>query len=337
MNKLPTVQQTPRTLDVAACSEPGVVSTRYTTLQLRENERERECHGSSRCSATRPTPLNIPSFFPFSLGLPQTCFQLYWATRRRPLLLFLRSRQQNNALLRGFFNYFPDMVRNEVQLYKRFAERLEPFIADTVHFSNESISQKKRILVEGSQATMLDIDFGTYPFVTSSSPSASGISTGLGIAPRHIGDIIGVVKSYTTRVGSGPFPTEISGEGGDALRVAGTEFGTTTGRPRRCGWLDAVALKYSCMINGFSSLSLAKLDVLLGLQEIKSGVAYKHIDGRQIDSFPADLQVLDPSQASKHYFNSWVIYELYQDGRLIFLPSGTTMTSHLLLADKWRG
>ncbi|KAK4481709.1 hypothetical protein RD792_012618 [Penstemon davidsonii] len=159
------------------------------------------------------------------------------------------------------FNYGPDVLRKEVEQYKRFAERLEPYITDTVHFVNDAVSQKKKVLVEGGQATMLDIDFGTYPFVTSSSPSAGGICTGLGIAPRVLGDLVGVVKAYTTRVGSGPFPTELLGEDGELLRSAGQEFGTTTGRPRRCGWLDLVALKYCCQINGFSSLNLTKLDV----------------------------------------------------------------------------
>ncbi|KAJ0043093.1 hypothetical protein Pint_17938 [Pistacia integerrima] len=196
------------------------------------------------------------------------------------------------------FNYRPDMLRDEVERYKRFAERLEPFITDTVHFMNESIAKKRNILVEGGQATMLDIDFGTYPFVTSSSPSAGGICTGLGIAPRAVGDLIGVVKAYTTRVGSGPFPTEILGQGGDLLRFAGQEFGTTTGRPRRCGWLDVVALKYSCQINGFSSLNLTKLDVLSELPEIQLGVAYKQADGTPVKSFPADLLSLEQLKAN---------------------------------------
>ncbi|KAL1187230.1 hypothetical protein V6Z11_A01G235500 [Gossypium hirsutum] len=203
------------------------------------------------------------------------------------------------------FNYTPEMLKEEVENYKRYAERLEPFIADTVHLMNESIAQKKRILVEGGQATMLDIDFGTYPFVTSSSPSAGGICTGLGIAPRVVGDLIGVVKAYTTRVGSGPFPTEILGQGGDILRFAGQEFGTTTGRPRRCGWLDVVALKFCCEINGFSSLNLTKLDVLSDLPEIKLGVAYKHVDGTPVESFPADLQLLEQLKVGKLlYLNS---------------------------------
>ncbi|KAI3471578.1 hypothetical protein Pfo_028228 [Paulownia fortunei] len=203
------------------------------------------------------------------------------------------------------FNYGPDMLREEVEQYKRFAERLEPFITDTVHYMNDAIYQKQKILVEGGQATMLDIDFGTYPFVTSSSPSAGGICTGLGIAPRIVGDLIGVVKAYTTRVGSGPFPTEILGKGGDLLRFAGQEFGTTTGRPRRCGWLDIVALKYCCQINGFSSLNLTKLDVLSDLPEIQLGISYKQIDGTPIQSFPSDLRVLEQIKVEYETMPGW--------------------------------
>ncbi|PON32047.1 Adenylosuccinate synthetase [Parasponia andersonii] len=203
------------------------------------------------------------------------------------------------------FNYSPEVLKEEVEKYKRFAERLDPFIVDTVLVMNDAISQKKKILVEGGQATMLDIDFGTYPFVTSSSPSAGGICTGLGIAPRVVGDLIGVVKAYTTRVGEGPFPTEILGQGGDLLRFAGQEFGTTTGRPRRCGWLDIVALKYSSQINGFSSLNLTKLDVLSDLPEIQLGVTYKHADGTPIKSFPADLRLLEQLKVEYEVLPGW--------------------------------
>ncbi|KAL6532905.1 hypothetical protein OROGR_013865 [Orobanche gracilis] len=203
------------------------------------------------------------------------------------------------------FNYGPDMLREEVERYKRFAERLEPFITDTVHFMNDAISQKQKILVEGSQATMLDIDFGTYPFVTSSSPSAGGICTGLGIAPRVVGDLIGVVKAYTTRVGSGSFPTENLGKGGDLLRSAGQEFGATTGRPRRCGWLDLVALKYCCQINGFSSLNLTKLDVLSDLEEIQLGVTYKNVDGTPVQSFPTDIRLLEDVKVDYEVMPGW--------------------------------
>ncbi|XP_047325485.1 adenylosuccinate synthetase 2, chloroplastic [Impatiens glandulifera] len=203
------------------------------------------------------------------------------------------------------FKYDQDVLTEECKKYEKYAERLEPFIADTVHVMNESIAQNKKILVEGGQATMLDIDFGTYPFVTSSSPSAGGICTGLGIAPRVLGDLIGVVKAYTTRVGSGPFPTEILGKGGDLLRFAGQEFGTTTGRPRRCGWLDIVALKFCNQINGFSSLNLTKLDVLSDLPEIKLGVSYKYPDGTPIKSFPSDLLTLEQLQVEYEVMPGW--------------------------------
>ncbi|XP_066327897.1 adenylosuccinate synthetase 2, chloroplastic-like [Miscanthus floridulus] len=203
------------------------------------------------------------------------------------------------------FEYDSKILKEEVEKYKRFAERLEPFITDTVHFMNQSILQKKKILVEGGQATMLDIDFGTYPFVTSSSPSAGGICTGLGIAPRSLGDIIGVVKAYTTRVGSGPFPTELLSKTGDLLRASGMEFGTTTGRPRRCGWLDIVALKYCCQINGFSSLNLTKLDVLTGLEEIKLGTSYYTDDGNTVQSFPADLDLLEQIKVKYEALPGW--------------------------------
>ncbi|CAL5364765.1 unnamed protein product [Camellia sinensis] len=203
------------------------------------------------------------------------------------------------------FKHSPDMLREEVENYKRFAERLEPFIADTVYVVNECIAQEKKILVEGDQATMLDIDFGTYPFVTSSSPSAGGICTGLGILPRVVGDLIGVVKAYTTRVGLGPFPTEILHKGGGLLRFAGQEFGTVTDRPCRCSWLDIVALQYCCRINGFYSLNLTKPDVLSDFSEIQLGVSYKHIDGSPIKSFPADLSVLEQLKVEYEVLPGW--------------------------------
>ncbi|KAL8467486.1 hypothetical protein ACS0TY_030938 [Phlomoides rotata] len=204
------------------------------------------------------------------------------------------------------FNYTPEMLRVEVEQYKKFADRLKPFIWDTVQFLHNSMAQKKKILVEGGQATMLDIDFGTYPFVTSSSPSAGGICTGLGIAPRAIGDLIGVVKAYTTRVGSGPFPTELLDKGGDLLRFAGQEFGTTTGRPRRCGWLDIVALKYCCQINGFSSLNLTKLDVLSDLPEIKLGVRYRFKStDTPISAYPSDIRILEQVEVDYDTMPGW--------------------------------
>lgn len=203
------------------------------------------------------------------------------------------------------FEYSKRMLEVEVENYKRYSERLEPYIADTVHVMHEAFLNQKRILVEGGQATMLDIDFGTYPFVTSSNPSAGGICTGLGIAPRHLGDVIGVAKAYTTRVGSGPYPTELTCATGEKLRAAGQEYGTTTGRPRRCGWLDLVALQFSCRINGFSSLNLTKLDVLSGFSQIRLGVAYKGLDGNILPSFPADLEVLEKTEVVYEELPGW--------------------------------
>ncbi|CAM6022684.1 unnamed protein product, partial [Sphagnum balticum] len=203
------------------------------------------------------------------------------------------------------FEYNDSVLDAEVENYKKFAKRLEPYIADTVQYISNAYTVGKRILIEGGQATMLDVDFGTYPFVTSSNPSVGGICTGLGISPKRLGDIIGVAKAYTTRVGAGPFPTELHGDQGEALRVAGHEFGTTTGRPRRCGWLDIVALNYVCTINGFTALNLTKLDVLSGLSEVKLGVTYRNADGIQIRSFPSDLSVLEQVQVDYEVLPGW--------------------------------
>jgi adenylosuccinate synthase len=156
---------------------------------------------------------------------------------------------------------------------------------DTVSFVNKSVKEGKSVLVEGANALMLDLDFGTYPFVTSSSTTVGGVCTGLGIPPTRIGKVIGVAKAYTTRVGSGPFPTEQINDIGTHLQDVGAEIGTTTGRRRRCGWLDLVMLEYSHMINDYTCLNLTKLDVLDDLDEIKIGVGYI-VDGKRLESFP---------------------------------------------------
>jgi len=190
----------------------------------------------------------------------------------------------------GHFNYDTEA---EILRYKGLAERLKPYITDTVLYTNNALhsTPQKRILVEGANALMLDIDFGTYPFVTSSSTTIGGVCTGLGISPRKIRKVIGVVKAYTTRVGGGPFPTELLDATGDYLQQVGAEFGVTTGRRRRCGWLDLVVLRHSCLINGYDTLNLTKLDVLDGLDEINIGVAYV-VDGHALPAFPADLDIL---------------------------------------------
>ena len=173
-------------------------------------------------------------------------------------------------------------------------ERLAPFMADTAHYLNKAAGEGRSILLEGAQATLLDVDHGTYPFVTSSSTTAAGAALGTGLAPHRITGVLGIVRTYTTRVGEGPFPTEmIEGEAemGQVIRERGREYGASTGRPRRCGWFDAFATRYAAEINGFSSVALTKLDVLDALDEIKVCTGYK-LDGRTCESLPAVSQEL---------------------------------------------
>ncbi len=168
--------------------------------------------------------------------------------------------------------------------YVEAAKRLKPYLSDTSAYLNRRLKSGARVLCEGAQGTLLDIDHGSYPFVTSSSPSAGGALVGLGIGPKHVDRVVGVAKSFSTRVGSGPMPTELEGEIGDRLRGTGEnfwdEFGTTTGRPRRCGWLDVVMLRHAINVNGFTELVLTKLDILSGLDKVKLAVAYE-IDGKR--------------------------------------------------------
>jgi adenylosuccinate synthase len=166
--------------------------------------------------------------------------------------------------------------------------RMRRWTADASLFLARAIAQGRRVLFEGAQATMLDIDHGTYPYVTSSNASIGGVCTGLGVPPRAIGGVLGVAKAYTTRVGEGPLPTELSGELAERLRESGQEYGASTGRPRRCGWYDAVVVRYAARINGLDALALTKLDVLDGLDELKVCTGYR-IDGRTVLEFPADL------------------------------------------------
>ncbi|KAF7296582.1 Adenylosuccinate synthetase [Mycena chlorophos] len=188
----------------------------------------------------------------------------------------------------GTFEYDTE---GEILRYKELAARLKPYVVDSVVYLHKALRDGKRVLVEGANAAMLDLDFGTYPFVTSSSTTIGGVCTGLGLPPRAIGHAIGVVKAYTTRVGGGPFPTEQLNAAGEHLQKVGHEFGVTTGRMRRCGWLDLVVLTHSCLINGYDELNLTKLDVLDGLEEIQIGVEYT-VDGVPLQGFPADLGVL---------------------------------------------
>jgi adenylosuccinate synthase len=177
------------------------------------------------------------------------------------------------------------------ETYLRLGERLRPFVVDSAALLNRLIREGKSILFEGAQATLLDIDHGTYPFVTSSSASAGGAATGLGISPRYVQNIIGITKAYTTRVGTGPFPTEAVGSQEEDLRKRGNEFGATTGRPRRCGWFDGPGVRYSTMINGLNSVVVTKIDVLDPLAEIPFCIDYKY-KGSILREYPADIDVL---------------------------------------------
>ncbi|MCB7130001.1 MAG: adenylosuccinate synthase, partial [Candidatus Brocadiales bacterium] len=212
---------------------------------------------------------------------------------------------EKNVILQTFYEAGPLSWKEIYKEYVKYAEELKPYICDTVVFLNAAIKQSKRILFEGAQGTMLDVDFGTYPYVTSSNPSVCGVSSGTGISPRYINDIYGVMKAYTTRVGSGPFPTEAEKELSEALRERGTEYGATTGRPRRCGWFDAVAVRYAVTINAADSTVLTKLDVLDSLESIKVCVAYK-INKHTYDTFPSDLTLLPDCKPVYEEIPGWL-------------------------------
>lgn len=194
----------------------------------------------------------------------------------------------------------PPLYADEIfEEISALAERMKPFVCETSHFYAEAKKKNKKILLEGAQATLLDVDHGTYPFVTSSNATAGGASVGSGIPPHHITGVLGIVRTYATRVGEGPFPTEMledEQETADLIRKRGNEFGSVTGRPRRCGWFDAVATRYAAELNGYDSIALTKIDVLDALDEIKVCVGYV-VNGERVDTFPAvssDLRQIEP-------------------------------------------
>ncbi|MFH1707712.1 MAG: adenylosuccinate synthase [Planctomycetota bacterium] len=198
--------------------------------------------------------------------------------------------EYSNRVLTGVFGAPALDAAAVIAATRDLAVRIRPYITDTVTLLHEALRDGRRILFEGAQGSMLDIDFGTYPFVTSSNTTAGGIVNGCGVPPRAIGRVIGVVKAYSTRVGEGPFPTELNDATGEHLRTRGGEFGATTGRPRRTGWLDLVAVRYACALNGMHSLALTKLDVLDGQKTIPVAVAYSH-RGARLETVPADAAV----------------------------------------------
>jgi adenylosuccinate synthase len=200
-------------------------------------------------------------------------------------------------------SFYKHPLDNLVEMERQFFEAVEfiktlPLI-DSEYTVNEALAANKRILAEGAQGSLLDIDFGSYPFVTSSTTMAAGACTGLGVSPSKIGEVFGIFKAYCTRVGSGPFPTELSDATGEAMRKEGNEFGSTTGRPRRCGWLDLPSLKYSIMINGVTQLFMMKADVLNIFEEIKVCIAYELSSGEQIEKLPFEINELDAKPVYK--------------------------------------
>ena len=211
---------------------------------------------------------------------------------------------QKNHLLVKIYNRRAISVDEVVESLLAYADRLRPMVADTALEIHRALDAGKTVLFEGGQATMLDVDHGTYPFVTSSNATAGGASTGSGIGPARIDRVIGIVKAYTTRVGAGPFPTELFDASGDFLRANGFEFGTTTGRPRRCGWYDAPIARYAARINGVTDFVLTKLDVLTGLDEIPVCVAYE-IDGVRVDEVPVSQSDFHHAKPIYERFPGW--------------------------------
>ena len=194
---------------------------------------------------------------------------------------------EKNVWLERVYGAEPLVLDEVAEGYERYAQRLRPYVADTSLLVDRALRAGESVLLEGAQGTLLDLDHGTYPFVTSSNPVAGAAATGIGIGPNRIEAVLGVAKAYVTRVGEGPFPTEIEGPDQERVRDLGHEFGTTTGRERRCGWLDLVGLRYAIRVNGITSLALTKLDVLSAFAELPVCVRYRLEDGRETDEFPA--------------------------------------------------
>jgi adenylosuccinate synthase len=198
-------------------------------------------------------------------------------------------------------------TKKELDQLRTLSERIkkEKMIVDSIEYMNQALRSNKRIIAEGANATMLDIDFGTYPYITSSSTTVGGVCTGLGVPPQAIETNIGIMKAYTTRVGGGPFPTELTDEIGNRLQKVGHEYGSTTGRPRRCGWLDLNVVKFSHKINGLTSINMTKLDVLTGIKKIKVAVNYE-LDGRILNGqMPASLDDLGRCKTNFIEFDGW--------------------------------
>jgi adenylosuccinate synthase len=217
---------------------------------------------------------------------------------------YIKLRLKHQKLLDNF-NFIEDITAWEEEFFEALEFLRTLNIVNGEYFINNKIAEGKKVLAEGAQGSMLDIDFGTFPFVTSSNTISAGVCTGLGVSPKQINEVLGVTKAYCTRVGSGPFPTELEDATGEELRKIGNEFGATTGRPRRCGWIDLVALKYACMINGVTQVVMTKADVLDAFEDLKVCTAYT-INGQEKAEIPfqMDRLTIDPVLKS---FKGWNI------------------------------
>jgi len=214
------------------------------------------------------------------------------------------SVETKNHLLEQVYRRPPLDVDTMIEEYLGYGARLEQYIADTSLLVNAALDEGKGVLFEGAQGTMLDIDHGTYPYVTSSHPTAGGACIGAGVGPTRLDQVIGVAKAYTTRVGDGPFPTELTGPIGAAIQEKGNEYGTTTGRPRRCGWLDALVLRYTLRVSGLTGLVLTKLDTLAGLDSVRICTAYR-VQGQVLTEFPSDLDLLEDCEPVYEDLPGW--------------------------------
>lgn len=209
-----------------------------------------------------------------------------------------------NLIIEKVYNHAPLVYEEILKEYEGYADRLRPYVCDTISLLNEEIDSGRKILFEGAQATMLDIDYGTYPYVTASHPISGGVAVGAGVAPKKIDKVVGVVKAYCTRVGEGPFPTEQLNEVGEKLREAGHEYGTVTGRPRRTGWLDACVVRYAGLLSGIDYMAVTRLDILDDFDEIKMCVNYR-FKGKILNEMPASLKVLAEVEPIYETFEGW--------------------------------
>ncbi len=215
-----------------------------------------------------------------------------------------RNIEEKNEILSKIYDSPPLNVDAIVAEYEAFDKKIDPYVTDTALYLNHALREGKNILAEGAQGALLDVDHGTYPFVTSSNPTSGGACTGLGIPPTAVTSILGIVKAYSTRVGRGPFPTEEDSPAGEEMRRIGGEFGATTGRPRRCGWFDAFSARYAAIVNGITEFAVTKLDVLDTFDEIRICTGYS-LNGKPLKSFPTDVHTLDRVKPIYETYKGW--------------------------------